>query len=114
MMCTLATLLSCFHLSGFYIDSALIHSDAGEGHFADQSTKPNDSTPWYTTDQRTFHKWTFEPQNPYVRIAIGYDVQWSARWSTRLDYSHESSIATSRDRGAERLTLGLTWRPFTH
>ena len=119
MSCTFATLAACFHLSGFYIDGTLIHSSMGEGRVAESS---------YTEyeDRRSYNGKLMLPvpvtytqryldtsaQNPYVRVALGYDVQWSARWATRIDYSHESSIATGQDRGVERISLGLTWRPF--
>ena len=118
MSCTIATLAACFHLRGFYIDGALIHSSTGEGRISETSyTEYKDRSPYdkhmfpvpVTYTQRYLDT---SAQNPYVRIAIGYDVQWSARWSTRLDYSHESSIATGKDRGAERISLGVTWRPF--
>ena len=119
MMCELFKLLACFHMSGFYVDAALIHSNAGEARLVDRTI--TSSIPAYDTNGKILYIGTAtktdrqmddSAQNPYARIAIGYDVQWSAKWSTRLDYSHESSIATGQDHGAERITLGVTWRPF--
>jgi hypothetical protein len=111
-----------FHLSGFYVDAAMIHSNAGEGRFETQTDPASNeitligpgfiattTSPFGSAKQIIFSNGA---QNPYARIAIGYDVQWSPKWSTRLDYSHESSIATGQDHGAERITLGMTWRPF--
>jgi hypothetical protein len=113
-----------FHLSGFYVDAAMIHSSIGEfrSYETIESAQLIQRLPANGLDPSALSGQDFElhtkkiierdAQNPYVRIAIGYDVQWSAKWSTRLDYSHESSIATGQDHGAERITLGMTWRPF--
>ena len=60
----------------------------------------------------TYYEMEDSAQNPYARISIGYDIQWSPQWNTRLDLSHESSIATGQDHGEERITLGVVWRPF--
>jgi len=118
MSCTFAALLACFHLSGFYIDGAVIHSNSGEGRLVERAASIQDDrfifvnagqpVTFYYTD----HVLDSSTQNPYMRIALGYDVQWSEKWSTRFDYSHESSIATGSDHGVERFTLGVTWRPF--
>jgi hypothetical protein len=119
MSCAIDTLLACFHLSGFFIDGGLIHSNAGEARIVERSITEHRIRRTFYGDipvTNTYTELYMEdaPQNPYARIAIGYDVQWSAKWSARLDYSHESSIATGRDHGAERMTLAVTWRPFAH
>ena len=111
MSCTFATLAACFHLSGFYVDTALIHSSIGESRIDNVSYG---QIHWEHDEWRVDTRPHIDnsAQNPYVRVALGYDVQWNPRWATRIDYSHESSIATGQDRGVERISLGLTWRPF--
>jgi hypothetical protein len=101
-------------LSNIYIDGALIHSNYGEARL-ETVTRYETKSPapgWIVTSPIRYAILDESAKNPYARIAIGYDVQWSAQWSTRIDYSHESSISTGLDHGAERLTLGVTWRPF--
>ncbi len=118
MTCTFATFLACFHLSGFYIDGALIHSSAGEDVTRYQETTVLAEHVNKYGDMQLVNIHFMQPvvlnesSNPYVRVALGYDVQWSPKWSTRLDYSHESSIHTGQDHGENRFTLGVTWRPF--
>ena len=109
MTCTLATLAACFSMSGFYIDGSVIHANYGEarGVFSGEAEWHKDH--WITTLAPSIDT---SAQNPYMRIAVGYSVDWSARWQTRIDYSHESSIATGKDRGTEKFSLGVTWRPF--
>ena len=122
MSCTIATLSACFSLSGIYVDAGLLYSDQGEAriahnpgladtvfHVRDGYGHPYDMPGQYQYDAQTL---VYDPQNPYARIAIGYDVQWNPKWSTRIDLSHESSIATGQDRGAEKVGVFVMWRPF--
>lgn len=104
MSCALATLAACFSLSGFYADAAIQHSNFGEARY------------YYTSYQDSAHDYRYatidnSPTNPYGRLAIGYDIEFKLA-TFRLEWSHESSLATSRDRGEERVTIGLTVRPF--
>lgn len=116
MNCTFETLLACFQLSGFFVDASLIHANHGEGvlvsetHTEYMPQKPGSKFPMWK-DVTTYGV-DYSARNPYARFELGYDVQWNAKWSTRMSFSHESSIATSDDRGAERFELGVTWRPF--
>lgn len=36
----------------------------------------------------------------------------TSRFSVNLGYMHESLLETRSDRGEERMSLGLVWRPF--
>ena len=102
-------LLSVICASGLFIDASLIHANQGEvrGVFSGEAEWHKDH--W---DATLSPKLDTSAQNPYVRIAIGHQIDWLPQLSTRLDYSHESSIATGRDRGVEKISLSVQWRPF--
>ena len=101
-------------LGNIYIDGSVIASNAGEYRIIEktylETTHPANG--WTVVTPRSYYTIDDNAQNPYVRVAIGYSVTWSAQWSTRFDFSHESSIATGLDHGSEKLSLGVTWRPF--
>jgi hypothetical protein len=113
-MCSLLALLSCFSMNGFYVDAQLIHSNKGAGIVAYDYVTATTHIKGYGPVNVTYpvYRVEDEPRNPYGRISIGYDVKFSDRFSMSLDYSHESSLATNKDRGEERISLGVTWRPF--
>jgi hypothetical protein len=117
IMCGIEALLACFSLSGFYVDGALSAHDRGQGRAVTQQVTTERADCFkgsacmrydYTTNATSIDR---SPQNAYGRVAIGYDVT-VRQFALRLEASHESSIATGRDRGVNAVTLGLTWRPF--
>lgn len=116
-MCSILELLACFSLGGLYIDGAVVASNQPE-YGIEIQTRTEQVIVSTRHGKIPGIAQINEPVlvdvsgNPYARAAIGYDVQWSKRWATRFEVSHESSISTGRDRGAERVTLGVTWRPF--
>ena len=107
-------------LSNIYIDGSLAYSTYGEGRMVSRTTQYDYIMNKYGEKIRTIpytvtqYQFDNSAQNPYARISIGYDIQWSPKWLTRLDLSHESSIATGQDHGEERITLGVVWRPFAN
>ena len=114
-MCSLLALLSCFSMNGFYVDAQIIHSNKGAAVVV-QETKEQQVyiKEWNQHVTAVYPTNTIQdnPRNPYGRLSVGYDVTFNQHVSMRLDYSHESSLDTNADRGEERISLGITWRPF--
>ena len=52
------------------------------------------------------------PNATVGRLAIQMDAPLGAGVTLRYGWEHLSLIDTDRDRGQERLFLGLVWRPF--
>ncbi len=48
-------------------------------------------------------------KNPYASIMVGYKWQLKTNFELGLSVRHESSIATSKDRGINDLRLSLRW-----
>lgn len=112
-MCTLATLAACFSLGGIYVDTGLDYQDIGV---------------WRTEYHQDFHsehngliedggiwKSTNSAQNPYGRLALGYqmDLQFgSSKVVLSLEGWHSSSIETKHDRGVNGWTLNARYFPF--
>lgn len=112
-MCSLTALLACFSMSGFYVDASIIHSNKGAAIVVyDEAAFDTVIKGMPITVIYPLARIEENPRNPYGRISVGYDLQLSKSLAMRLDYSHESSLATNADRGEERITVGLTWRPF--
>lgn len=109
MDCTLAALLSCFSLSGVYIDSGLsvLDSEIPAYNLSAQQ--------WQAPDQTLLrlegHLVNPKTENPYGRLAIGYEIDFmSVR--VAIEASHLSSVATNKDRGINSLSLSMRWFPF--
>lgn len=122
MSCSLATFLTCFSLSGFYVDGAVIRSNTGQGRMVEDThlvegvafVRPNFGPPiearyvYEVTEQRLAR----DADNPYGRVALGYDIELGKRWTTRLEYAYRESVDTGRDEPERSWSLGVTWRPF--
>lgn len=110
MECTLATLIACFSWSNLYVDSGLQYHDGGE-HYAYR-----EHSALLTDDGELIHNvssvTTFDtPSNPYGRLSIGYQFgPESLQW--RIELSHVSSVATTKDRGVNSLAVSARWFPF--
>lgn len=108
MDCTLAVLITCFNLSGLYIDSGLSWQDMGEPRL--QSRSEVIAHDW-GMETAVYGVWTDKPTNPYGRVALGYEVNFqSLTW--RLEASHLSSVLTNGDRGVNSVSLSARWYPF--
>jgi hypothetical protein len=112
MECTLATLIACFNLSGFYIDSGLMYLDSGV------QEQTIEHTNWtiingtdYATDRKTEVIAHHSARNPYGRLSLGYEVNLNSV-SFRLEAGHWSSLSTTRDRGINAVSLSARWHPF--
>lgn len=64
---------------------------------------------------RTGHEWNrfdiTETQSPYGTVALGFDHDFSPRFSARVYVRHESAI-TAYDYGTDSAGASITWRPF--
>lgn len=110
MDCVLATLLACFSWSNLYIDSGLSWQDIGDRYIEryDVSLLTDDGQ---LIQGARGSRLADSPQNPYGRLAIGYEIEFS-QLTVRLEASHISSIATNQDRGVNAISLGARWYPF--
>ena len=108
MECTLAALITCFNLSGLYVDSGLSWQDVGEPEFHQRAGVINHDWGAQTVLYRDV---TIGPENPYGRISLGYEVEFRS-FSWRVEASHISSIATNEDRGINSVSLSARWFPF--
>jgi hypothetical protein len=111
MNCTLATLLTCFHLSGIYVDSGLSIDDAGVWVYREERTRY--MAPWSNcciSEESSEHRSDYT-RNPYGHLALGYQLDLG-RYIIHVDAAHESSIATNKDRGINSFEFGVRWFPF--
>lgn len=108
MECSLFALLTCFSWSNLYVDGGLSFKNQELPHqvFETQVIRLPGVIETITT-QRT----TDEPMNPYGRIALGYEMQFSAL-SLALEVAHESSIEANDDDGFTAISLRARWFPF--
>lgn len=59
-----------------------------------------------------FWRWDItETRNPYGSAAIGFEHEFSPRFSARFYVRHESAI-TVNDYGTDSAGAAITWRPF--
>lgn len=108
MECAIATLLACFSWSNLYLDSGLSLQDVGDARIEWQTTQSQLDGVVETISRQVE---VDSPMNPYGRIALGYEVSlFTLTW--RLEASHASSVATSRDRGVNAVSLSARWYPF--
>jgi hypothetical protein len=110
---TLAALAQCF-VSGMYVDAGVTWMDRGVepsiGIIREEYRRQAPGiieTGWtdYTVQ-------TNEPRNQYARVAIGFEIELSARCSGYAEAWHISSIATGRDRGVNAAALGARCHVF--
>lgn len=113
MSCSIIALLTCFHLSGFYVDGGLAWSNYGEGRIAYESGPAIIENKEGVIVTSRYKGWYLhdEAQNPYGRLALGYSIDFKqVQW--RLEANHVSSIDTARDHGFTMPELKMEWRPF--
>lgn len=111
MDCALATLhalISCFSWSNLYLDGGLSYQDTALPHqeFDTQVNRLPGATEVVTTQFTTD-----KADNPYGRIALGYELRFSAV-TLSLEASHTSSVTTDEDRGINAITFRARWFPF--
>jgi hypothetical protein len=112
MDCTLAALIACFSWSGFYLDTGISYQDRGETLISEYDFAVVDEAGGEIPELRyRLTQYTDRVHNPYVNVALGYEVNFRAV-SIRLQGSHTSSVATGQDKGINAITLGARWYPF--
>lgn len=107
MECTIAALIACFHLSNLYVDSGLLYQDSGVEQISNAYDFYDGSYHLMRNDGQFSHY----GRNPYGRLAIGYQLQFS-RVTLALEVEHVSSLDTGKDRGVNALGLKARWYPF--
>lgn len=113
MECTLAMLVTCFSWSNLYLDAGLRYQDAGIYREYEQL---NVDRLLLNGQQHEFNRELLQSHddsadNPYGQLSLGYELNLkSVTW--RIEASHLSSLATSRDRGINSLSISARWFPF--
>lgn len=112
MECSLFALIACFTWSSFYVDAGLAYQDAGiyvvhEGYST--ATLAHDGL----VETSSIHRRVVQNfvDNPYGRIALGYELSFHAA-SIRVEAMHISSLATNEDRGVNSIAINARWYPF--
>jgi hypothetical protein len=111
---TLHTLIACFSWSGLYVDGGVEVRDSSDDWALYKERVVN--IYWPENPVPTEYRFpetsrTRFAENPYGRVSIGYQLQFSeTTWS--LEASHTSSLENSHDRGYNSLSLRVRWFPF--
>lgn len=101
----MSCILSVICASGLFVDAGIASSNVTENYLqVDSATKYGKTYQIVSLDDQA--------KNPYGRIAIGFSAELTSKLSARIEYSHQSSLATNKDRGFENLEFRLTFRPF--
>ena len=117
MECTLATLVACFSWSGFFVDAGLSYQDGGlykEYRTDTSALVVVDGEATANSDSAVLI--SHEATNPYVRIALGFEISLSLGDLGLIELSveafHQSSLATDIDRGFNGGMISAKWYPF--
>lgn len=108
MECTLAALIACFSWSNLYLDADLTYLDARIPRY-----EYHVQTIQHSWGQENIGNWALNhrPQNPYNRVAIGYEVQFRSV-TVSLEGWHLSSVKDDNDKGMNAVSLRARWFPF--
>jgi hypothetical protein len=89
MECSLAALVLCFSWSNLYIDSSALVWDT----------------------KVVFNDGYSDDLNPHGRLAFGLALPFDKATVT-FEASHVSSLATTKDKGVNAVSVGVRWFPF--
>lgn len=109
VVCSLHALIACFSWSNLFIDSGLLYQDSGVEQIKAGSTYDFYDGAYHLmrTDDSSSHY----ASNPYGRLAIGYEMQFTSV-TFALEVEHVSSLDTTKDRGVNAINLKARWYPF--
>jgi hypothetical protein len=108
VLTSLHTLIACFSWSNLYVDGGLSYQDINVSRSEYRTTVNRDGNAVETVT--ALYNWR-DDQNPYGRVALGYELRFSSvTW--RVEASHLSSLDTGTDRGVNSLSLSARWYPF--
>lgn len=109
MECALATLIACFSWSNLYIDTQFNLQDrtVPYHYWRDISPPPRDGV----IETAFVSTISDRSDNPYLRSALGFELSFR-QVDLSAEIFHDSSIATSRDRGVNGIGLRARWFPF--
>lgn len=114
MECTIAALIACFSWSSLYIDAQIEYQDARYEERI-ETLIHEDVTYGFgqrtVTNRETFVSSSHEAANPYMRNAIGYQLQFR-NLDVAIEAFHDSSMATQKDRGVNGVAIRARWFPF--
>jgi hypothetical protein len=106
--CSLFSLIACFSWSNLYLDGGAQFNDyemprqAWTNSVSINGPGVNETISYQTVE--------LERQNPYGRIALGYEIAFPTV-SLRLEASHLSSF-TAHDKGLNAISINARWYPF--
>lgn len=108
LVCSLHALIACFSWSNVYLDAGLSYQDFDVPRSEWRTTVNHGGNAIETVT--SLYSWD-DDQNPYGRVALGYEVSFSSI-SLRLEASHLSSMNTGKDRGVNAVSINARWYPF--
>lgn len=108
MDCSIAALIACFSWGNLYIDSDISMLDTSIPH---QEWRTFDFTHDSVHESGGSMVTVDDSYNPYGRLAIGYGLEFKAV-TLSFEVSHISSIATTKDRGVNAVSLRVRAYPF--
>lgn len=114
MSCTLAMIATCFQLSGIYVDVSGVIADSGVEQYGFERNHVVIVDRWgkQTSEVDGPASYNHRADNPYVRFALGYEVDISRRCSMYVEAWHMSSAATGKDHGTNAGAAGFHCRPW--
>jgi hypothetical protein len=107
--CSLFSLIACFSWSNLYLDGGVQYNDYDTLRMG-WTDAVTINAPGVTETIR-YQTAISERENPYGRIAAGYEISFTSV-SLRLEASHLSSLASSKDHGLNAISLSARWYPF--
>lgn len=117
MDCTIAALIACFSWSGLYLDTSAQYLESNDRRYTESFygdtlfVMPENGNDPYI--QRTAVRQLDSPSrridNPYVTLALGYEINFS---QVRVDASLFRQESVSSDDAENGVSLKVRWFPF--
>lgn len=120
MFCTLKAIAGCFHLGGIFLDASLLHSNQEivsystiiqpviPGGFIPPQSGVSSLPAFETFGRTTIDRRT---NNPQGRIALGYEIDFSAKLSSYLDWSYSKPVDGNWP-AIKQVAIGVHFKPF--
>lgn len=115
MSCTLATLIACFSWSGLYVDAGVTAQESGVQRVSTERTLillsrgPLLGGSFIVGSDETETMVSRGADNPYGRIALGYELEFSPSMKASLEVSRVQSAMGDAVNG---VSLNVRWYPF--
>jgi hypothetical protein len=108
----IAMLLSLSGCSSFYVESGLSAQDRGEYRVETFDHVEEQHSGILETGER--YRATTDAQNPYGRLAMGFEIESAHRVTFNVNLAHVSSLETKNDHGLNSLNFSVRWHPFAN